>query len=189
MLKNVKKILVPVDFSDNSQKVFMAAVNVAEKFGAEIVCIFVVQSFEDYSGFFVPHMPVVQFQEEMQVSAQKKMSDFLEDNLPDGLAGSSKVVVGDVGEEIVAFAAQEKIDMIVMGHPRLQGPGARLVWQCRRASGENRILPGADRKPLSLGVLNFPALPRLACGSTVKARDGHGTPRSRSSSQWESMFS
>ncbi len=115
MLKNVKKILVPVDFSDNSQKVFMAAVNVAEKFGAEIVCIFVVQSFEDYSGFFVPHMPVVQFQEEMQVSAQKKMSDFLEDNLPDGLAGSSKVVVGDVGEEIVAFAAQEKIDMIVMG--------------------------------------------------------------------------
>ena len=115
MLKNVKKILVPVDFSDNSQKVFMAAVNVAEKFGAEIVCIFVVQSFEDYSGFFVPHMPVVQFQEEMQVSAQRKMSDFLEDNLPDGLAGSSKVVVGDVGEEIVAFAAQEKIDMIVMG--------------------------------------------------------------------------
>ena len=115
MLKNVKKLLVPVDFSDNSQKVFMAAVNVAEKFGAEIVCIFVVQSFEDYSGFFVPHMPVVQFQEEMQVSAQKKMSDFLEDNLPDGLAGSSKVVVGDVGEEIVAFAAQEKIDMIVMG--------------------------------------------------------------------------
>ena len=115
MLKDVKRILVPVDFSDNSQKVFAAAGNVAEKFGAELVCIFVVQSFEDYSGFFVPHMPVVQFQEEMQVSAKKKMADFLEDNLPSGLAGSSKVVVGDVGESIVAFAAQEKIDMIVMG--------------------------------------------------------------------------
>jgi nucleotide-binding universal stress UspA family protein len=115
MLKDVKKILVPVDFSDNSQKVFGAAVNVATKFGAEVVCIFVVQSFEDYSGFFVPHMPVVQFQEEMQASAEKKMADFMEDNLPSSLVGSSKVVVGDVGEEIVAFAAQEKIDMIVMG--------------------------------------------------------------------------
>ena len=115
MLKDVKKILVPVDFSDNSQKVFEAAANVATKFGAELVCIFVVQSFEDYSGFFVPHMPIVQFQEEMQASAEKKMADFLEDNLPAGLVGSSKVMVGDVGEEIVAFAAQGEIDMIVMG--------------------------------------------------------------------------
>lgn len=115
MLKDVRKILVPVDFSDNSQKVFLEAVHVAGKFGAELVCIFVVQSFEDYSGFFVPHMPVVQFQEEMLASAEKKMAEFLADNLPPGLAGSSKVMVGDVGEEIVAYAAQEKIDMIVMG--------------------------------------------------------------------------
>lgn len=115
MLKDVKKILVPIDFSDNSQKVFEAATNVAIKFGAELLSIFVVQSFEDYSGFFVPHMPVLQFQEEMQGSAEKKMAAFLEANLPAGLVGSGKVVVGDVGEEIVAFAAREKIDMIVMG--------------------------------------------------------------------------
>jgi len=115
MLEAVKRVLVPVDFSDNSQKVFESAANVAAKFGAELVCIFVVQSFEDYSGFFVPHMPVAQFQEEMQASAEKKMAEFLEDNLPAGLLGSSKVLVGDVGEEIVAFAAQEKIDLIVMG--------------------------------------------------------------------------
>ena len=115
MLKNVKKILVPVDFSDNSKKVFKEAVNVAGKFDAELVCLFVVQSFDDYSGFYVPHMPIVQFQDEMQASAEKKMIEFLEDNLPTGQAGSSKVIVGDVGDEIVAFAAREKIDMIVMG--------------------------------------------------------------------------
>ncbi|MDP2104387.1 MAG: universal stress protein [Desulfobulbaceae bacterium] len=115
MLKDVKKILVPVDFSENSQKVFKSSVNVAERFGAELICVFVVQSFEDYSGFFVPHMPIVQFQDEMQDSAEKKMTAFLEENLPSGQAGSGKVLVGDVGEEIVAFAAREKVDMIVMG--------------------------------------------------------------------------
>jgi len=115
MLDEVKKILAPVDFSDNSQKVMSAAVNVAKKFDAEVVCLFVVQSFEDYSGFFVPHMPVLQFQEEMQASAEKKMADFLAENLPANQAGHGKVLIGDVGEEIVAFAAQEKIDMIVMG--------------------------------------------------------------------------
>lgn len=115
MLNNVKKILVPVDFSDNSKKVFEAAVNVAGKFGAELVCVFIVQSFEDYSGFFVPHMPIAQFQEEMQASAEKRMAEFMEDNVPTGLAASSRVIVGDVGEEIVGLAAQEKIDMIIMG--------------------------------------------------------------------------
>jgi nucleotide-binding universal stress UspA family protein len=115
MLEDVKKILVPVDFSDNSQKVFATAVNVATKCGSKLVCIFVVQSFEDYSGFFVPHMPIIQFQEEMVSSAEKKMAEFLEANLPQAMNGGSKVMVGDVGEEIVAFAAQEKVDMIVMG--------------------------------------------------------------------------
>ncbi len=115
MLKNVKKILVPIDFSDNSKKIFTEAAEVAGKFGAELVCLFVVQSFEDYSGFFVPHMPIVQFQEEMQTSAEKKMAEFMEDNLPSALTGSGKVLVGDVGEEIVAFAAKEKVGMIVMG--------------------------------------------------------------------------
>lgn len=115
MLKDVKKILVPVDFSDNSRKVFKAAANMAERFGAELICLFVVQSFEDYSGFFVPHMPIVQFQEEMQDSAEKKMAEFMDENTPQSLSGSGKVLVGDVGEEIVAYAAKEEIDMIVMG--------------------------------------------------------------------------
>jgi len=116
MLKEVKKILAPVDFSDNSQKIFGAAANVARKFGAELVCIYVVQSFyEDYDGFFMPQMPILQFHEEMRASAEKKMIQFMADNLPQDLVGSSTVLVGDVGEEIVAFAAHEKIDLVVIG--------------------------------------------------------------------------
>ena len=115
MLKNVKKILVPVDFSDNAPKVFAAAANVAAKFGAELTAVFVVQSFEEYVGFYVPHMPVMQFQAEMREGAEKRMTDFLEANLPPGQKGQGKVLEGDVGEGIVSFAEQEKMDMIVMG--------------------------------------------------------------------------
>lgn len=115
MLEEVKKILVPVDFSDNAQKIFGAAANVARKFGAELICIFVVQSFVDYDGFFIEHMPYLQFQEDIQGSAEKKMVQFMKDNLPKDLAGSSAILVGDVGEEIVALAANDKIDLIVIG--------------------------------------------------------------------------
>lgn len=106
-----KKILVPVDFSENSQKILGSACDIAEKFGAKLSVVFVVQSFDDYSGFFVPHMPVAQFEEEMVQGAEKKMETFL-----GGCAGvESKVLVGDVGEEVVRYAKDAGIDMIIMG--------------------------------------------------------------------------
>ena len=115
MLENVKRILVPVDFSDNSPKIFKAAANVARKFAAELTCLYVVQDFIDYDGFAIELMPMTQFHEEMQASAKKKMTEFMRENLPHDLTVSSSVRVGDAGEEIVAFAAQEKIDLIVIG--------------------------------------------------------------------------
>lgn len=115
MLEHVTKILVPVDFSDNSQKIFKTAVNVAKKFGAELICIYVVQDFTDYDGFAIEHMPMMQFHDEMQASAKKKMAEFMRENSRHDLACSSIVLAGDVGEEIVSFAAKEKIDLIVIG--------------------------------------------------------------------------
>ena len=107
----IKKILVPVDFSENSKKILGSASDIAEKFGAALSVVFVVQSFDDYSGFFVPHMPVAQFEEEMVQGAEQKMASFLSDYA--GL--ESKVLVGDVGEEVVRHAEDAGIDMIIMG--------------------------------------------------------------------------
>ncbi|MBU0486019.1 MAG: universal stress protein [Proteobacteria bacterium] len=114
-MKEIKKILVPVDFSENSQKLVKSAIYVAKKFEAEMVVAFVVQSFDNYSGFFVPHMPLAQFEEEMVQSAEKKMENFIEENMKGSGLYKSAVLSGDVAEEIVQFAGQEKIDLIVMG--------------------------------------------------------------------------
>ena len=110
-----KKILVPVDFSENSPKLLGAAADVATKLDAELYVVFVVQSFEDYSGFFVPHMPIAQFEEEMFQSAEKKMDSFLAENLGAGRPCTSTVIKGDVAEEITDYAAKNNISMIVMG--------------------------------------------------------------------------
>jgi len=115
MLENVKTILVPVDFSDNAKTVVRAAVNVAKKYNAALSLVFVVQSFEDYSGFFVPHMPIEQFQTDMVGSAERRMEMFVEDHFGDGDDVRWKVCIGDVGEEIVERAREEKADLVVMG--------------------------------------------------------------------------
>ena len=107
----IKKILVPVDFSENSQKILGSAGDIAGQFGASLSVVFVVQSFDDYSGFFVPHMPVAQFEEEMVQGAEKKMESFLEGH--EGI--EAKVLVGDVAEEVVRHAEETGVDMIIMG--------------------------------------------------------------------------
>lgn len=108
---DIKKILVPVDFSENSKKILETAGYFSGKCEAQIHVVFVVQSFDDYSGFFVPHMPVAQFEEEMVQAAEQKMKKFLI-----GFKNvEAKVLVGDVSEEIIRHAEESGMDMIIMG--------------------------------------------------------------------------
>ena len=107
----IKNVLVPVDFSENSKKILEAAGYFSGICQAQIHVVFVVQSFDDYSGFFVPHMPVAKFEEEMVQAAEEKMEGFLlgHSNV------KAKVLVGDVGEEIIRHADESGMDLIVMG--------------------------------------------------------------------------
>lgn len=114
-MKEIKKIMVPVDFSENSKKFLKDAIYIGEKFGATISVVFVVQSFDDYSGFFVPHMPIAEFEEEMLQGAEGKMESFLEELGEQGAALGGRVLTGDVGEEITNFAEKEGMDLIIMG--------------------------------------------------------------------------
>lgn len=114
-MNEIKKILVPVDFSENSQKILRTAEEFAARFKAELVVVFVVQSFDDYSGFFVPHMPILQLEEEMVKSAQEKIKNFVAETLGGAVPSSTAILSGDVVEEINQFADEKKANLIVMG--------------------------------------------------------------------------
>ncbi len=112
---NVKNILAPVDFSENSKKILQTADYFAAKFAAKLTVIYVVQNFDDYAGFFVPHMPIAQFEEDLLKSAENKMDDFLQENLDQPDAVEAKVLTGDIAEEIIVFVEKSNMDLIVMG--------------------------------------------------------------------------
>ena len=114
-MKEFRKILVPVDFSENSSQLLKDAADIAEKFAAALSVVFVVQSFEDYSGFFVPHIPINQFEEDLFRSAESKMTKFLTENLKPGMPCESKILQGDVAEKLLEFAGENDISLIIMG--------------------------------------------------------------------------
>ena len=120
IINEIKRVVTPVDFSDNSKLIAESSAYLAGKFEASMHLVFIVQNFEDYSGFFVPQMTLPTLEGELVESAEIKMASFCE-----GMteycetAGvkelSYKVFMGDVGEKIVDYANEIEADLIVMG--------------------------------------------------------------------------
>lgn len=119
-IDQVKTVVTPIDFSDNSRLVAESAAFMAGSFNASLTLLFIVQKFEDYSGFFVPQMNIPDFEQDLLTQANEKMADFTKEIEPfaheQGVAEViGRVLVGDVAEEIVGFSNEQEHGLIAMG--------------------------------------------------------------------------
>ena len=120
IISEIKKVVTPVDFSDNSKIIAESAAYFARKFNASMHLVFVVQNFEDYSGFFVPQMSMPTLEGELVEGAELKMASFCEEmedfSSKSGVSELTfKVFMGDVAEQIVEYASDLESDLIIMG--------------------------------------------------------------------------
>ena len=120
IISEIRKVVTPVDFSDNSKIIAESAAYFAGKFNASMHLVFVVQNFEDYSGFFVPQMSMPTLEGELVEGAELKMASFCKEMEEFSRnAGVSeltfKVFMGDVAEKIVEYASDLESDLIIMG--------------------------------------------------------------------------
>ena len=119
-MKEIKSILTPIDFSENARIIANAAIYVASTFKARLSFIFVVQDFEDYTGFMTPPVNMLNLKEEIFSSAEQQMNTFMEEiskKCSDGGIPSvdGKILTGDIAEEIMQYVITNKNDMIIMG--------------------------------------------------------------------------
>jgi len=119
-IRDIKNVVTPIDFSDNSRLIADSSMFMASRYEAALHFVFVVQNFEDYSGFFVPQMHVPNLEEELMTGAEERMEQFIEEM--SGVASelglkniTHKVLMGDVAEQIVDYATEIQADMIIMG--------------------------------------------------------------------------
>ena len=114
-MNDIKKILVPIDFSKSSPKIVDYAKYFTGKHEAKLVILNVVESIQNYEGFAIPHISLAQLSEGLLQSAEKKMADFVEEHMGQPIAYEAKVLMGYVDEEINRFAQKEGVDLIIMG--------------------------------------------------------------------------
>ena len=114
-MKQVQKVLFPIDFTSPFESMVPWVSMFAEKFGATVYVLFVTQDLSNFSTFFVPHGNIQSFQEEAVASARKKMDAVVKQSFKDFPKLETRVEVGAAAEKILDLARKEQIDLIIMG--------------------------------------------------------------------------
>ncbi len=139
----MKKILIPVDGSENSDKALEEGIKLAQAFSSEIIILNVLKGFRDHhihEGLDVYKLSRDFFEEESNKvinKSKEKLRDF------DGIV-KTFVVDGEPPEEIINLAEKENVDLIVMGSKGLSGFNRLII-----GSVTNNVLNHCD-KPLMI---------------------------------------
>lgn len=114
-MPKVEKILLPIDLAEKFEKFLPWVHTFVEKFEATLYVVFVAQDLSEYASFYVPHTSIQALQEETLASAQKKMAAAVQESFYKFPKLETRVVIGSPAKTILEIAAQEKIDLIIMG--------------------------------------------------------------------------
>ncbi len=113
--KDFRRILFPTDFTDVSEEALGAALSLARRYGARLYVVHVVNIKDEAAGFYVPHLSFEKLDKDMEAGASMMLKDFCLKNIKGFRDYEMHVLKGEPFEEIIAFAEDNKIDMIVMG--------------------------------------------------------------------------
>jgi nucleotide-binding universal stress UspA family protein len=114
-MKQIQKILFPIDFAANFETLVPWVSAFADKFDAKVYVLFVAQDLSHFATFYVPHGNIEDFQQQALDSARKKMAAATEEFFKKFPKLETRVELGSPSEKIIAFAEKEKVDMIIMG--------------------------------------------------------------------------
>ncbi len=110
----IKKILLPTDFTEGALAALPYASDLARSFGAKLYILHVIYDVSMATGLHVPHVSVDAMNEEMQKSAEKEIKNFGAE-MTEGITVETSVIMGVPYEEILTFSNENGIDMIIMG--------------------------------------------------------------------------
>ncbi len=113
---DIEKILFPCDLTENCMKILPYVLSASEKYNSKIYLFHVVEELPKWrSGFYIPHIPWDQYQEEALKGAEKALDRICKKQLQ-GCPNFQKMILsGDPAQEILKTIEREGIDLVIMG--------------------------------------------------------------------------
>jgi len=120
----IKNILCPTDFSDPSYEALKAADELAAHFGATLHITNVVPLVpivEAPIGVESASFNVASYQQELEGQAQKSLKNMVDQKISRGVTAVTEVLIGNAAGEVMRYASEKRIDMIVIATHGLSG--------------------------------------------------------------------
>jgi nucleotide-binding universal stress UspA family protein len=118
-MKNIKKILCPVDFSEPSHKALRSAADLADHFASEIILFHAITQIDPsptpaytLTNTLVDQIP--QIMQQMTRNAQKALKDLALNTIDERIPSRQLVEIGDPATSIVRAAEEESVDLIAI---------------------------------------------------------------------------
>jgi len=111
----LKKVLVPTDFSESAHHALTYGISFAREYKAELVLLHVVENLTvGYASDLFP-VPMAEVFQEISGYAKAELAKLGVEAREKGLVAQEHVVMGKPSAEIIRFAQENAIDMIVLG--------------------------------------------------------------------------
>jgi nucleotide-binding universal stress UspA family protein len=114
MEPSIKKILVPIDFSDYSKNSLKYAVNFAKDFNAQLCLVYVVEPVIYPPDFSMGQIAFPTVDLEMDKRAEQELSSLAKKEIPPEINVKSIVRTGKPFVEIIETASEEDADLIII---------------------------------------------------------------------------
>ena len=149
---NIKKVLVPIDFSDYSKSALIYAADFAKKFNAGIILIYVVEPVIYPPDFSMGQIAIPSINTEWDIKAKEELDKLAETEIPDAITVNTVIKTGKPFIEIIETASEEDVDIIIIashGHSGMEhilfGSTAEKV--VRKAPWPALPWPRSPRRP------------------------------------------
>ncbi|MEJ2673130.1 MAG: universal stress protein [Deltaproteobacteria bacterium] len=124
--RQIQKILFPLDLDSDYKDIIPWVQNLASKFNATILLLYVAQPVTLFPSFYV-NINMASFEAEAQLSARKKMAALVKDFFADFPKLETLVELGHPVDKILEVVERQEIDMIIMGTHGRQGMGRAIL--------------------------------------------------------------
>ncbi len=110
----LKRILVPIDFSEHSKNALKYAVPFAKQFGAEIILVYVVEPTVYPADFSFGQFGFPNVEDEFRSRGEEQLAGLIEKEIRKEVKARKLVLTGKAFIEIIKTAREEEVDLIII---------------------------------------------------------------------------
>jgi nucleotide-binding universal stress UspA family protein len=149
----IRRILVPVDFSEVAPILAKWAKGFAKQLNAKIILTYILEDLSTYEGIFVDLKTLTELENTLYEGAKKSMEDFLKEHFSDFPDVEPVLEKGDVVETILRVTQEKGADFIVIGTHGRKGLDRILFGSVAEGVVKNSPIPVVTINPYRAGYL------------------------------------